>query len=38
MHINAYKKLGWNPIIIWDDEFENNPEKVLNDIKIVIGK
>ncbi len=36
MRKSAYNKLGWIPIIIWADEFNNYPDKVLNKIRKLI--
>ena len=38
MRRKAYKKLGWMPIIVWEDEFSKNPKKVLTDIKTAISE
>ena len=32
----AYEKLGWRVIFVWQDEFDKNPNKVLDEIKKVI--
>lgn len=31
--IESYNSIGWKALIVWEDEFSNNPDKILVDIK-----
>jgi transposase-like protein/G:T-mismatch repair DNA endonuclease (very short patch repair protein) len=32
----AYEKVGWKVIFVWKDEFDKNPDKILDEIKKII--
>jgi len=35
--MKAFNKAGWKALIVWEDEFSKNPNKILSEIKTLLG-